>query len=224
MQQKVKLTKRQIKEDKFTIFMLKSRGWFQDNWQFVTIGLVVVILLSVAVVYYAQSRVTSDEEAAAKFAEAVAYYRRGNTQEASMRLQTIVSEHSSSSLADEATYLLGNLNLRSRNYSEATRYYEIYLKETKGFPMTRAAAAAGIAVAYENQSMFTEAADYYLKAIKAYPDGPLDGDYSLALMRCYLETEQENLAREQLDHVTKSYQGTELANRAIRIFQEKYPG
>lgn len=224
MQQKVKLTKRQIKEDKFTTFMLKSRGWFQDNWQFVAIGLVVVILLSVAAVYYAQSRVASNEAAATKFAEAMSFYRNGSNQEATVRLQAVVSEHGGSDMAREATYLLGNLNLRTRNYSEAIRYFQMYLGEAKGTPLTISAAAAGIATAYENQGQYTEAADYYNRALQAYPDGPLDGDYSVALMRCYLETGQEDLARERLDYIVSEYENTELANRAVRMFEAKFPG
>ena len=49
MQSKMKLTKRQVKEDRFTTFMLTSKdklqGEFEDNWQYYVIGFAVVVVL-----------------------------------------------------------------------------------------------------------------------------------------------------------------------------------
>jgi len=224
MYQKVKLTKRQIKEDKFTAFMLRSRTWFLENWQLVVIGAAAVALVIVAVVYYGQSRTAKSEEAANKFARALQDFRGGNDQVAIMGFTQIVDDYPGQESAEQATFLLGKLNYRTRNYEEAVRFYQMYLDKYHDDQLTRAAAQAGLAACNEDQGNYVSAAENYQKAFEEFPDGPLGGDYLYGAMRNYLQLGEVDKAQTDLDTIKARFEGSELSRRAIREFVEKNPG
>jgi len=218
---KTKLTKRQIKEDKFTVFMLSAKNQFLDYWQYLVIGLVVVILAIVGAVYYFNSLQSQEKEAATRFARAFMDYRGGNNQVAIMGLSQIVEEYGDNDVAEQATFLLGNINYEIRNYSEAIRYYEQYLSKYHDNKLNRSAALAGIAASLENQGQYREAAEKFVAAYNEYIDGPLIGDYQISAMRNYLEVGEIERARVHLEVIKEKFDGTELVNRAIRMFSEK---
>ena len=64
MQTKVKLTKRQLKEDKFTTFMLTAKDRLQENWQFYVIALLAIVLVVVGGVYFLNQGKARQQEAA----------------------------------------------------------------------------------------------------------------------------------------------------------------
>ncbi|MFQ6008782.1 MAG: tol-pal system YbgF family protein [Candidatus Zixiibacteriota bacterium] len=216
-----KLTKRQIKEDKFTVFMLKVRDQFLHYWQYTVIGLVVVILLVIGIVYYINSQQARTQEAAAKFARALIDYRMGNNQLAILSMSQIIDEYGDKKVAEQATFMLGVINYQTRNYPEAIRYYEMYLSKYRDNKLNRAAAKAGIAASLENQGQYREAAEGFVAACDEYPDGPSAGDYHFSAMRNFLEVGEIDEAQAHLDIIKNEYEGSQLVNRAIRLFSEK---
>ncbi len=221
MYNKVKLTKRQIKEDKFTTFVLSSKEYVQQNWQFFAIGLVVLILVITGISYYVGSQSNRTQEAAARFARALLDYRNGNSQVAILSFSQILDDFGNDDVAEQSTFLLGKLNLESRNYPEAVRYYEMYLSRFKDNGLNRAASQAGIAACNENQGQYGVAAQKYAEAFEEYPEGPLGGDYQFSSMRCYLEANDYVKAKEHFDRISELYPGTNLVNRATRMYAEK---
>ncbi|MFH1687823.1 MAG: tetratricopeptide repeat protein [bacterium] len=218
MPQNFKLSKRQIKEDKFTSFMLQGKGWFESNWQFVVIGVAAVILVAVAGTYYANSRTSKTHEAAVKFSRALGDYRNQNSQVASLSLQQVVDDYGDQEVAQQATFLLGKLNRTNRNYPEAQRFYELYLSKYAHDKTMRAACYAGIASCLEDQNQAAEAADKFDAAYREFPDGPLAGDYLNGAMRNHLSAGNIEAARANLDLIKEQFDGTNLASRATRAF------
>ncbi len=221
MQGKVKLSKRQIKEDKFTTFVLTSKQQVIDNWQFMVIGVVIVALAIFAVVYYFNSRSDWQAEGSQMFARGMMEYRGGDRQVAITTFEQILDDYGSHQVAGDATYMLGSANLELRNYPEAIRYFEMYLQKYKDDKIQRAASQAGIATALENQGTYADAAEKYLEAIKELPDGPMVPLYHDGAMRNYLLLGEVEQAREQLDEIKKMAPNTEIYNRAARYFAAK---
>lgn len=218
---KTKLTKRQIKEDKFTVFMLSAKNQITDNWQYLVVALVAVVLVITGVVYYVNSRQAQKQEAAIMFARGLMDYRAGNNQVAIMSLNQVVQEHGGDEIAQQATFMLGNINYETRNYPEAIRYYELYLSKYHKDRLNRSAALAGIASCLENQGQHREAAEKFVAAYDEYPDGPLIGDYQMSAMRNFLEVGEIDRARTHLELIKAEFDGTDLATWAIRLFSEK---
>ncbi len=224
MQSKVKLTKRQIKEDKFTAFMLTSKDRLVENWQMYVIGISVVILAVVAVFYFIGARKSGHLEAGQKLAEAIMNYRSGNNQVAILGLNQIVEDYGGDDAAEQATFLLGKINFETKNYPEAIRYYDMYLSNYHDSKLDRAAALAGIGACQMNQGNYTEASSRYVAAIDEYPDGPLVEDYNLEALRADLLQGDMEKAKARLAIITDKFKGTQSANRAQQLFAEKGRG
>lgn len=221
MQKKVKLSKRQIKEDKFTTFMLESKQKFLENWQFYIIGIVGVVLVIAAIGYYFNSQSTKEEESAFKFARALLDYRNGNNQIAILSLNQIVDDYGGTTVAREATYMLGQVNFENKNYPEAIRFFEKYTRDYHDNKFYMAAALAGIAASNENQGNYSVAGQKYTEACQAFPDGPMYGDYQLGAVRNFVLADQMDEAQLHLNIILDKYKGTSTAINAERLFYEK---
>jgi len=217
---KVKLTKRQIKEDKFTAFMLNAKHQFMQNWQFYIIGLIIVILLITAVIYYIDNKREQEIEISENFVSAISDYRNGEKQMAILGLTQIVEENSGSIIAEQAMFLLGKFNLESRNYEEAKRYFEMFLNKYPESSQYCAASKAGLATILENQGQYIEAAEAFGDAYDLDPNGPMNGDYQYAAMRNYLLAGDSENALVHLDKIRELFSGTDFVNRATRYYIE----
>ncbi|MFH1372443.1 MAG: tetratricopeptide repeat protein [bacterium] len=221
---KTKLSKRQIKEDKFTVFMLTARNQVLDNWQYLALGLIVVVLAIAGIVYYFNSQQTQREEAATQLARAMLDYRAGNNQVAVMGLNQVVQEFGGDQVAEQATFMLGSINYEIRNYPEAISHFEAYLSHYPDNRFYRAASQAGIASCLETQGQNRQAAEKFAAACAEYLDGPLAAEYNMSAMRNYLDAGEIDQARTHLQTLQDDFAGSDLVNWAIRVFHEKSPG
>ena len=221
MHGKVKLTRRQIKEDKFATFMLTAKDRFEHNWQYFVIGAVAVILAVVAIVYYSSSSASAREEAGRKYAEALASSSSGNAQVAILNLTQIVEEDADPVTTRQAVFLLGQLNLESRNYPEAIRFFEQFTSKYRDDKLMYAAALGGLGACAENQGQFADAATKYAQAAESYPGGPSEGDFLVSAMRSDLMAGNAKKAKATLTTIRAKFKQTELAQRAERLFAEK---
>jgi TolA-binding protein len=217
---RVKLSKRQIKEDKFTTFMLTSRAKVMDNWQYYALAVAAAIVVIVAVVYFVNARQATSAQAAAQFARATNEYRAGNNQVAMMSFQQIIANYGDTNEANRARFLLGRINYESRNYDEAIVQWQSFLTKERRDILGRSAAYAGIAAAHENKGDYAAAAANFELAVKEYPEGPLAGDYHLGIMRNHLLGNDFRNAQEQLDIIVDRWADTQLARRAQLLFAE----
>jgi outer membrane protein assembly factor BamD (BamD/ComL family) len=229
MQGKVKLSKRQMKEDKFTTFMLTSKDRLQteleDKWQYYVIGLVVVVVLIWAAAWYFDRQADLEIEASEALAQAVlAHQSGGSDQLAIMALTQVIDNYGTTAMAEQAVYLLGNLNLGTRNYEEAESFYRRYLSDFSGSKLNRAAAYAGIAAVQEDQGMYAEAAASFVQAAQEYPGGPLEGDYELGAVRNYLAVGDLALAEQRQAVLEENHAGTDWARQATRLLAEHRHG
>lgn len=217
---KVKLSKRQIKEDKFTAFMLNAKHQFLENWQFYIIGIIIVILLAFGIVYFINMQKSQKVEAADMYSQGVSEYRQQNFQLAITTFQSVIEDYSGTESAELSTYMVGQSNLVQQSYPEAIRYFQMYLDKYKDNKIDRAASYAGIGTALENQGQYAEAADKFVAAFNEDTLGPLIGDYQMATMRNYILANDMDNAKVHLDKIKELFPGTDLEKRAIRFYAE----
>lgn len=218
---KVKISKRQMKEDKFTSFVLKNKQTMADNWQYLLIGVAIVVLIVFGVNYYLSSQDAQLVEASEKYSQALIDYNNGNSELAFLSLDQIISDYSGTTIARQANYTLAKFNMESKNYAEAIRYFEMFTNKFKSDELLLAAAYGGLGVCYENQGNNTEAAANFESAYKTQPSGPLAPDYKIGAMRNFLLAGDMTNAQKQLDDIKELYDGTDTANKAILLFAEK---
>ncbi len=218
---KVKLTKRQIKEDKFTAFMLTSKQQVEENWQYLAIAVIVAILGVVGSVYYLDSVEETSRLAAANLSKGNLEFRGGNSQVALLTFNDIINNYGGTKSAEQATFMLGKVNLQTRNYSEAIRFFEMYLQKYSKNLLNRASSYTGLGTAMENQGNFLEAAEAFEKGTMELPESPLQQSLRFGAMRNYLKVDNVEKARPHFKYITENFEGTETANRASRLFYEK---
>jgi len=218
---KVKLTKKQIKEDKFTTFMLTAKQQVTDSWQYYVIGFVAFVLVIAAIIFFIDMQKKQALEASNVYSSAVAEYRQKSYQSALLSLQTLLDEHGGTEAAQNATYLSGQINLETQNYPEAIRFFEIYVSKFSADKLKSAASLAGIATALENQGQYDQASAKFEEAIAVDTEGPAVGEYHLDAMRNLLALGKIDAATVHYDYIKENFKGSRLEKNAALLFGEK---
>ena len=133
----------------------------------------------------------------------------------------IINNFGGTKSAEQATFMLGKVNLQTRNYPESIRYFEMYLQKYQKNLLNRASSYTGLGTALENQGNFQEAAEAFEKGTMAMPDSPLQQSLRIGAMRNYLKVDSVEKARPHFEYITERFEGSETANRAARLFYEK---
>lgn len=220
MHSKVKLSKREIKEDKLTTFVMTAKDQFADSWQYIVIGAVVVILIVAGTVFFFSNRASQQVEGTEKLSKALVDYHNNNTQVALLSFGQIASDYSGE-VADEATFMLGKANFETQNYAEARKQFENYLGRSTGDKLKRAAAIAGLAGCLEGEAKYTEAAAKFLEASKEFPGGPQDEDFQINAVRAFIEGGDFEKAKAQLAELKQQFKGSGKVYRAEMMVAEK---
>jgi outer membrane protein assembly factor BamD (BamD/ComL family) len=220
MHSKVKLSKREIKEDKFTSFILTAKDQLVESWQYLVIGAVVVVLIIAGIVFFISNRVTQKDEAGVKFSKALTDYHSNNTQVALLSLSQIANDYSGEA-AEQATFMLGKISLETINFADSRKYFDQYLSKYSGDKLKRSAAIAGLAGCLEGETKYSEAAAKYLEAVAEYPGGPQEEEFQLAAFRNFLQANEIDKATARLDELKKAFKGSGKVYRAEMMLAER---
>jgi TolA-binding protein len=216
MRSKVKISKRQIKEDKFTNFMLVTRDKILENWQVITIVAAAIIIVIVGTIYFANMKSTKSLEASNRLTRAIAEYRRQNYQVAILEL-TSISEEYSGRVAGLALFNLANAHFESNNYDEAMANFQKFLDDYDIDRLTKSSAIAGIGACLESKREFLAAGDKYQEAVDYYPESPSAPDYLLGAVRNYVLAGEREKMGQSLAELEEKYSGTDYAQTAARL-------
>jgi len=216
MRTKVKITKKQMKQDQFTTFMFKAKDWLLDNWQPVAIGAAVIVVAIVGIVYFADVKESKGQEAAVRLSQAIGNLNRGNYQEAILELDAI-SEDYGGRTGGMARFYLANGHYESRNYDQAIENYQKFVDKYDFDQMMTASAVAGIAACLENKQEFLAAGDKFMEAIGTYPDSPLAPDYYLGAVRNFVMGGDKAKMEQALEELKEKFPNTEYSNTATRL-------
>jgi TolA-binding protein len=216
MRSKVKISKKEMKEDKFTTFMLQFKDRFLDNWQTVAIAAAVVVIIVVAAVYYSNMQDTKKSEASARLGKAISEYQRQNYQVAIVDFREIVDSYGGHT-AERARFYLASAYFNTRNYDEAIKYFQQYVDKYRDDKIMRASAMAGIAASLEGKREFTEAGTKYEEALKYYPHSPSAPDYYLGAIRCFVAARDKVRSDRLLEEMKQEYSGTDFYRTASQL-------
>jgi TolA-binding protein len=187
-----RLTKRQIKEDRFVSGLLKSQEYFNQHKSQIILGAVAVLVLALVVVLVVTNSRAAQRQAADDYGAASMYIREFyNTFEADMNqdglpdasldsslailktarteLEEIISKHGGSKQAKFATFYLASVNFKLSDYERAESYYQRFLDKYYIDENFDAAAKCGIAGCRESMRDFEAAGNIYLEVAKEYP-------------------------------------------------------
>jgi outer membrane protein assembly factor BamD (BamD/ComL family) len=200
-----RITKKEMKQDKFVTYSLKVSEWIQKHLNEVLMGVGAVILVGAIVFFILSSQAKKERNATRLLGKASIELQAGNIEEAVANLQTVVNDYGGTKSAGRASFFLATAHYYVGDYDQAQSMFEKYLKEYKGDIMFSTSAQAGIADCHMQRGNYILAAEEFVKAASLNPDGFLAPQYLLRAALAYLKADQKGKAREVLDKLIKEY-------------------
>ncbi len=217
---KKKLTRREIKEDKFLTLVAKATNWFNENGKYIAIGLMVLLVVVVVAFMMAKSKKEAEVAASGRLIRAVAAYNSYAFDNAIPVLQNIVEQFQGTKSAGEAAFYLASAYYHKENYEEAQKYFSLYLDDYGDDPIFASAALAGLAACYSQQGEKVKAAEYYEKAAQKNPDFITAADYLFSAAQSYADIGRVDKAEALLQKILEKYENSPIATDAKMLLAE----
>jgi len=215
-----RITKKEIKEDKFVTFTFKLNEWIREHLNQVLMVGGGVILVGVIVFFVISSKSKREENAADLLGKAGMELQTGELGTAVSDLQKVINQYGSTESAKRATFLLASAYYYAKDYNQAQSFFEKSLDKYKNEPNMAASAQAGIADCYMQKGSFLLAGDNYVKAVSMDPQGFLSPQYLLKAADAYIRAGQNDKTREMLNRLIKEYPDSREVYQAKIQFSE----
>ncbi len=171
-----RLTKGQIKQDKFVTTLFKAQEYFTENLVKFIGGVAIVVAVAAIAFFLVSSSKSSEQEADDLLGEASVEFRNGNFQLAAVDYQKILDEHGGSDAARLASFFLANAYFALNNYDQAEQYFNLYLDKYRYDDLLTANAMAGRAQCLRAKGKMEEAAEAFRETYEKYPDSYIATD------------------------------------------------
>lgn len=165
-----KLTKKEIKEDKFVEAAMKARAYAEDNYKQVSLITAGVFILFLLIIGYNYVHTQTSERSTTLLGQAQLEYQNMNYTKARALLDRLEAEYGGTDAADQGLLLLANLNYQQDKITEAADSYQAFTDNYSGSDILIASGYAGYAACQEKMTNNADAAQFYLKAQKADPN------------------------------------------------------
>jgi predicted negative regulator of RcsB-dependent stress response len=217
MRTRKRLTKQQLKRDRFVDTTFDWVVWARENTRMVAMVGGGILLAALAVVLYRTSQVREARAASQKFQEVIQTYAAGNFQLAANDFKQFLTQHGGSSYSDEATLYLANSYMLAGDPKSAVKTLEEARGRLDGSRLAYEAVSL-LGSAYEADGNLGKAAESYAHAGEK---ARYDFQRAQALMdegRVYGAQKSTQKAVEAYRKVVQKYSGTTSAQDAqVRI-------
>jgi len=201
---KKKITKKELKEDKFVKFTLQAKTYLDENSKqviYMVAGIFALVLLIIIYVYTHNANV---EEAQAQLGIAQVEYSNLNYDKSIVRLEGLIESYSSTNEADQGMFLLANILYQRERYEESKKYFEQFVDSYSGSDILLASGIAGLAACYEQENMYMEAAETYSKAASTAPDFVEADNYLYLAGICFSKAGDTLRAIEKFEYLVEN--------------------
>jgi len=209
-----RITKKEMKQDKFVTFTLKLSEWLQRHLNQVLMVAGGVVLIAVIVFFVLSSQSKRERKGAELLGKASLELQSGDLGAAAGDLQTVVNQYGSTKSAGQATFLLASAYYYAKDYAQAQSFFEKYLGKYKKDPILSASAQAGIAECHMQRGNYLLAGENFVKAASLNPEIFLSPQYLLRGADAYLKADQKEKAKELLNKLIKEYPDSKEVNQA----------
>jgi tetratricopeptide (TPR) repeat protein len=194
---KKKMTKQDLKEDKFVKAALQAKTYFDENSRQVT--MLVLGIFAVVAIFIIYNYTSKEGRIAANGQLGIAQieFSNGNYDKATVRLQKLIDKHSGSDAALQGTFLLANIYFQQKDYDDARHYFQVFIENYSGSNILLASGYAGLAACYEIDNDFMQAAELYDEAADLTTDFTESDNYCYLAGICYKKAGQFDKAKNQ---------------------------
>ena len=207
---KKKLSRKEIKQDKFVETYYKIYGFIQENRQRVTLYGIITVLVILVAIFYVKHRSQQNEAAGVELSRVMDLFDAGNYQEAingqpgtpNIGLKKIVDEYGSTPNGETAKIFLADSYSLLGKTEDAYKYYKDYDGDIKLYQSTALAGQAGY---FASKNNYTEAADLYEKAAHVSDTNVLNSEYLLKAGINYMKEGKNKEAKKAFQTVQNDY-------------------
>ena len=200
-----KLSKKEIKEDKFVKKMMDTRVYIEENSKKLSIIGAVVFALVIAVMAYNYMHSETVQKSSTLLGEAQLEYYNQNLSKAEALLTRLLDEFSDTDAGAKGRFLLANIYYEQNKIAEAKENYFKFIEEYNGSSILLASGYAGYAACLEKEKNFLEAGDYYMKARNMNKDFVEAADYLYLAALNYISAQAYDQARDALQLIEEQY-------------------
>lgn len=214
-----RLTKKQLKQDKFVTFYFRAQGWISDNMQKLIIGVLAVLAVIVVTTYF-NSQAAQDEQAASvELSKARLEFAGGNMDNTIGILTALVSQYGTTPSGIEGRFLLANAYFRAEDYANAEANYREFVDDSDD-PILKSSAMAGIAACQEQQKDYVAAAETYRDAANRFSEVFTASDNLFNAARCYVLAGEKDKAITVLNRLLSEYSNSSAKEDAQVMLAE----
>lgn len=183
---KHRVSKQELKEDRFQKFTEKAvAAYYRDRQKF-WIGAGVVVVAIVGIILLLQNRGSGvNSQAEVAFTEAIGVYSTGNMEQSEQAFKQVSSRFGREFVGVKARYYLGNVYYNTGRYDEAKKEFAAFLSRVKNDPLLSPAAQLGIGNSEEQLGNNPKAAQAYEAVLQKYPKSPLAYEAAMGAGRAY---------------------------------------
>jgi TolA-binding protein len=209
-----RITKKEMKQDKFVTYSLQVSEWIQKHLNEVLMAAGGVVLVTAVLFFIFSSQAKRERTAAELLGKANLALQSGNIGGAVDDLQTVVNRYGSTKSAGQAAFYLAYAYFYAKDYVQAQSLFEKYVQKYKEDPLLSASAQAGIADCHMQTGNPVPAAENFLRAVSLGPQTFLAPQYLLRAASAYLEADQKDRAREILNRLIDEYPDSREVHQA----------
>jgi TolA-binding protein len=183
---KHRVSKQDLKEDRFQKLVEKSLEFYYHDRQKVWIGAAVAVAVIVIAILLLQNRSTGvNAQAEISFTQAIGVYSTGDLQQAEPAFKEVASRFGRDFVGAKAHFYLGNIYYNTNRAPEAKKEFEVFLGRVKNDPLLSPAAQLGIGNCDEQAGDNLAAAKAYEAVQRRWPKSPLAYDAMMSAGRAY---------------------------------------
>ncbi len=210
-----KLYKKQLKEDKIITTINKVTVFFQNEWQKLLSGAVVVLLIIFVFTWVQKSSLEREANATSElYVYEDRYMNEIYDDQLIAGLNTIIERYKDTDAGNRAAFLLANTFFHLGNYEQAEMQFNTFLNEHDGDDFMKCSALNGIAATFEQREMYNQSAEKYNEAANRYPNTFLVPESLLGAARSYEKLGQLEEARTRCERILSDFPDTPQAEEA----------
>ncbi|MCU0643830.1 MAG: tetratricopeptide repeat protein [bacterium] len=209
-----RITKRQIKEDKFVTTYFKTVDFINKNSRNVTIGFISILAIIVLFLFMARSKQTAELQASEQLAKANTEISQNNLTQAIDILLNMVDNYSGTKSAENGAFLLAYTYFQKGEYEKAQSNFEKYLDDYGDNKILTSSAYSGLAASLEQQGKFLDAAEWYEKGANKFSEHFNAPQQLLDAGRCYGLANRKDKAKVCYETLIEKYPKSNLKNDA----------
>lgn len=200
-----KITRQEIKEDPLVTYYVKTRKFLELHQKVISYGLMAVLGIILITVFMQKSKSRSERQAAVSMSIPEQFIYFNDADRAIPDLEKIISTYSGTQAAGRAVYLVASTYYEKGEYEKAKTQFSDYINEYGDNALFAPSSYAGVAACYEQEGNFPEAAKFYERAAKKYPDDYAVPYHLYDAARCYLKANEMEKSRTLFQEIVDKY-------------------